>query len=445
MKKLIPVGQQFLSVFLSFALLFSSAAPALADIGNNVTKIEELKQVLKKRDLSARERKFIQLEIQFLNGDTSAKKKQEKMEQLTALENFYVLDGSHKLWKAIWVMHQLAEEISSLETDTDSLSQLRREATSIQSDMVSSVASLGKNNLVGLPKKSIDQLIEEGSNGNISPADLVESIDPLESSIDYKQIAVAAGILFGIFLSYNYDHVVWDEKDLVDAVWVARRAYYRAHYSMLRLAKKSDPGVLPALGYLMLVKEETSKFVQKHQAETSSQNVALIKASESKVKEQLRKAPEFQFDAISIDSLIEKISKSDIGIEDISSVVTYCMMMKCDLSRFEKSVNKGQQTLRKDGIANVFFSAIYINLLNLPITKEYVKSQLAPFLQKVVSSDNSSITYKIEAIKLASMLRQIASKGVITGPASSETPQLAYLQKNDFKVFDEEDFRKQMA
>lgn len=274
MKKLIPLGQQLLAVFLSFALLFTSVTPALAKATNYKYTDDKLrkfpafkeaeaeyKAMLQRDDMSVEERKYIELALErerlytgfqiwksdnwdkinpeeiateqaaFQLDDQELARQQDELDKFSALWDYYTLSNDwSEIEKVVQVLHGTTDVVIPGGALKDVIKAKTKE---IKAELSGGNSKGTQNQSAGAPK-------DDDSAGGPSPDTLLEVMDPIvykPGDIDtFGASADAARALFYTFLAYNHNpSIKLTGDELQNAIWLAQRSYARAYYQYNRL------------------------------------------------------------------------------------------------------------------------------------------------------------------------------------------------------------------
>lgn len=401
MKKLISLEKQLIAMFLSFALLFSSAASAIAQISPDV-----------------------------LSANKHSMTPEETLEALRAF--YYVAVDSEDIKRTVWAMHEYAAKASSHPARN----------TDLKTDMVTQVAETGKKAKLGLQPSldEVDDLVKAWSSGQLELENLVEYMDPLPPhSARNEEIAAAAAILFSYVYSVNRGDILVNKDNFSWFLW---RAQYRGFHAATSGRISSAQFAGSARIYLNLFLRESLEFLHKNRDYVLEEDEKQVKdILKSKLEEYLRKSKVPQG---LLETPLIRVYNSKVNIEDIPAAVTYSWVLNEGegLSAIgSNSANLGNDNFKSgETPAELFFGTIYANLLTFPSSAK-IYDNIKKVLENAVMPDKS-IAYRVEALALASMLTQMARNGTIKASQKTNRPSF---KVNVSSIFAEESFRKDMA
>lgn len=461
----------------------------------------ELERELKSKDLSPRERKFIELELEIVNTEIECLERQcnanihvinqlpgvyaprledlyareEVLEKEEALNDFYQQAQSLPwIGAAVAAMHAYAENSKKLADKQD------REFANAKAGLDVSSGNLLRTvqtnlsvpgmfdtefSLANMPK-SID-VLKLWEDNEITMEDLIEYIDPIGQPFTGGTLD-SAKLLFAIFFSYNSTTAQLDKETKEDALWVAKRLKWRVTHELQRIKGSAE-----LRANLMLLLLQVNKFLNTYNKETDAQieedrtmagydmitkelnsgrdlyqtwNVGdVYKDLVAQVKQGIAKKP--NQDSIEFEQLRR----------DLSTLVTYAMVEGGDLHNIVVEFNKDGKEYHGyyEPFVTEFFSSLYDVLVNFPM--DYNKQQFVRDLLLALAGPKytyngktykNAVNVRVQALSVASVLREAADTHApysIQDILGRKTPQVIQIPHLVAGLFTDLPFRQTMA
>lgn len=428
----------------------------------------ELERVLQAKDLSPRERKFVELELEIVNTEIEVLERQASsnnvdfinklpgvyaprlevlharediLEQEEALNDFYQKAESLTwIGAAVAAMHTYTENANKVAATQD------REYANAKASLEPFVLvdplrqptipalSVGGAGVITIDGLSLDRPVDvlaQWENNEIGIEDLVEYIDPI-GKLNFSATSEAAELMYMIFLSYNSNSSQLDEETKGDALWLAKRLKHRVTHQLVRL----DSSIVQARANLMLLLIQVDAFLDKYYKETAEQTqkdrtMEGFDMIARELNQGLKLYPTWNVGNVT-QSLVNQVKQElkDLPSQDsaefeflrrdLSVLVSYLMMTgePNSISDILTLLNKDGKTYhgKHEALVTEFISAIYDVMINLPVSynqQQYVQSLLICAAAPECTYRNgkkitNAVNVRAQAIGLASLLKQAA-------------------------------------
>lgn len=429
----------------------------------------ELERVLQAKDLSPRERKFVELELEIVNTEIEVLERQASsnnvdfinklpgvyaprlevlharegiLEQEEALNDFYQKAESLTwIGAAVAAMHTYTENANKVAATQDreyanakaSLEPFKL-IDPLRQPTTPGSLSLGGAGLVTINGSSVEQPVDvlaQWENNEIGIEDLVEYVDPI-GKLNFSATSDAAELLYMIFLSYNSNSSQLDEETKGDALWLAKRLKHRVTHQLVRL----DSSIVQARANLMLLLIQVNAFLDKYYKETAEQTqkdrtMEGFDMIARELNQGLKLYPTWNVGNVT-QSLVNQVKQElkDLPSQDsaefeflrrdLSVLVSYLMMTgeQNSISDILTLLNKDGKTYhgKHEALVTEFISAIYDVMINLPVSynqQQYVQNLLicaaSPKCTYLNGKEiSNAVNVRAQAIGLASLLKQAA-------------------------------------
>lgn len=327
MKKLIPLSQQLLAVFLSFALLFSSAAPAMAKnrAGSrqytpnvqrqNLPQVPSgkpsyqrntdepqyfrdfpdeqsaLNTILAQEELSPLEREWVELRLKQIDldlkrvdgkitpqeqerEDKPIREQMEILEQQEALQNIYQEGFEVEIGAAVDAMHWYGKNKAFKRRIVKD--QRRAMEQAAPSDATSRVTTRrperldnpNRNFLTDDVHSTPDILFTALQSGTSSVEEIIELLDPMNpEDLNFEDLVAATGMFNGMFVGFNNptdSGTQLSSEEARNLTWLAERLRTRVIYQVNELNSGGRPMEIAMQAHLLLLLAQLDTFLKTH-------------------------------------------------------------------------------------------------------------------------------------------------------------------------------------
>ena len=327
MKKLIPLSQQLLAVFLSFALLFSSAAPAMAKnrAGSrqytpnvqrqNLPQVPSgkpsyqrntdepqyfrdfpdeqsaLNTILAQEELSPLEREWVELRLKQIDldlkrvdgkitpqeqerEDKPIREQMEILEQQEALQNIYQEGFEVEIGAAVDAMHWYGKNKAFKRRIVKD--QRRAMEQAAPSDATSRVTTRrperldnpNRNFLTDDVHLTPDILFTALQSGTWSVEEIIELLDPMNpEDLNFEDLVAATGMFNGMFVGFNNptdSGTQLSSEEASNLTWLAERLRTRVIYQVNELNSGGRPMEIAMQAHLLLLLAQLDTFLKTH-------------------------------------------------------------------------------------------------------------------------------------------------------------------------------------
>ena len=427
----------------------------------------ELERVLQSKDLSPRERKFAELELEIVNTEIEVLERQASSNSISyinklpavyapRLENLKAREAVLEKEEALNDFYQKAESlpwigaaVAALHTYTDNANRVADaqdkefQAAKASLDMglvfrqPQNVLAFGENGFTfnGMSIGNFSSVLTQWENNEIDIEDLIEYVDPMTpwsltngNQYTISNLSEAAELLYMIFLSYNTNKEQLDEETKSNALWVAKHLKYRVIY---QLARQKN---LQARAHLMLLLIQVNSFVDKYNSETQEQRDTDRTAEgfdmiATELNEGLKEYPTWNIGNVTqalvaqVKQELDDLPSQDSPLfedlrRDLSVLVSYLMMTgdQQNITDILILINKDGKTFhgKREALVTEFFSAVADVMINLPVSHNqqlFVKDLLnCSAAEKCTYLEHgkvsNAVNVRAQSVGLASLLKQ---------------------------------------